>query len=355
MFVTYPIEATANNWIHECICTVFETICNSINDGNTIPNWPDILPSEHRDDLCSRRTLPKLLEKFSIEANKLANADRTDFLSVILQQNQIAGLLDSSAPIPVTNDELKPLIDAAKAVCDEGFSLLTKTGVRDDHYSIIWNSLTSKTCPFCGMEPFDSPKLHREDEDHYLARSIYPLAAANFCNLIPMGSKCNESYKGQVDILHFNGNRRKALNPYGADCADITLVNSVLGGADHIPEWQIDLIPDVEEAQTWENVFSIRIRLTESVLKPYYFNWLGEIPDWFEHSQVDEHIDDDSLLAQLESFAAYKRKHKDTGPGFLKHKVIEMLIHHFRQGNVHLIAMIRSSLPKQTVFHNLTN
>ncbi|MEY3881218.1 MAG: hypothetical protein RIQ94_2014 [Pseudomonadota bacterium] len=349
MFVTYPIEATADNWIHDCIFSVFKTICDALDNGETLPAWPKILPTQHQNSLSSKRTLPKLIKLFEAEAAKLTNVDRANFIRLFVQQNLIAGLLNGSVVIPVITNELKSIIEVAKAVCDEGFLLLTKTGVRDQHYSVIWDNLKSKTCPFCGIEPFDSPKLHREDEDHYLARSIYPLSAANFHNLVPMGSKCNERYKGQIDILHNNGNRRKAFNPYGIDCADIILLNSIIGGADRIPEWQIDLVPDTEETQTWEDVFSIRIRLTENALNPYYFDWLGEIPDWFSVSQINEQINNDNLLKKLEEFAAYKSKHKEPGIGFLKHKVIEMLVHHFRQGNEDLIAMIRSSLPKQSV------
>ena len=164
-----------------------------------------------------------------------------------------------------------------------------------------------------------------------------------------MGSKCNKQYKGQQDILFKNGNRRKAFNPYGTISADIILLNSEIGGADRIPKWKIDLVPSIEETQTWEDVFSIRIRITENVLNPYYFEWVGEIPSWFETHEINEEIDNASLLTKLEEFAAYKSKHKEIGAGFLKCKVIDMIVHHVRHGNVHLIAMIRSSLPKQTV------
>ncbi len=349
MFVTYPIEATADNWIHDCIFSVFKTICDALDNGKTIPAWPEILPTQHQNSLSSKRTLPTLIKQFEAEAAKLTNVDRANFIRLFFQQNLIAGLLNGSEVIPIIADELKSIIEVAKAVCDEGFSLLTNTEVRDQHYLVIYDSLKIKTCPFCGIEPFDSPKLRRENLDHYLARSIYPLSAANFHNLVPMCSKCNQRYKGQIDILHNNGNRRKAFNPYGIDCADINLLNSIIVGADRIPEWQIDLVPDIEETQTWEDVFSIRIRLTENALNPCYFDWLGEIPDWFSVSQINEHIDNENLLTNLEAFAAYKSKHKDPGIGFLKHKVIEMLVHHFRQGNEHLIAMIRSSLPKQPI------
>ncbi len=248
MLFTYPMQAIENNWIHDCIQSALEKTCEALDAKQVVPSWPGIIPEAHRGSLASRRTLPKLLKAFAKEARKLSSAERTEFLEGFRQQNQIAGLLNGSVAVPVFSEKLQPLLGATKAVCDEGFSLLSKMDVRGRHYQLIYAHLKSKTCPFCGMEPFDGPALASEDEDHYLARSTYPLAAANFANLAPMGSKCNQRYKGQVDILHLNGNRRKALNPYGNVSADISLINSIpLDGDRGKPGWQIDVMPDVEE------------------------------------------------------------------------------------------------------------
>lgn len=350
MFVTYPSQAAANNWIHDSICSAFNTICRSINSGGNVPDWPNVLPVKNRDALKAKRALPKKLATFTVEAKKLSDADRTKFLDLLEQQNQIAGLLDGSVSVPVVSKALKPLVAAAKAVCDEGFLLLAKTKVRNAQYKIIWDNFKNKTCPFCGCEPFDSPTLHREDADHYLARSIYPLAAANLYNLVPMGGKCNSLYKGKKDILYLKKVRRKALNPYGNDSADISLLNSIpFGSPNDIPKWKIDLVPNSEEVRTWENVFSIRKRLTDSVLSPYFFIWLSELTGRFEEARADDRIDDAELIHLLEKHAAYAKKYKEAGPGFLKDKVFEMLAYHCRIGNHRLIAMIRSSLPKAVV------
>ncbi|HEP9282148.1 TPA: hypothetical protein ACPWEG_001383 [Pseudomonas aeruginosa] len=347
MLFTYPAKAIENNWIHECIQYALEKICDALDKNQIVPGWPEIIPEANRGVLANRRTLPKLLDSFTNEAGKLSSADRAEFLEGFRQQNLIPGLLDGSVAIPVFNQNLQPLLGAAKAVCDEGFSLLSKLDVRGEHYQLIYAHLKSKTCPFCGMEPFDAPALANEDEDHYLARSTYPLAAANFANLAPMGGKCNQRYKGQVDILHFNGGRRRALNPYGNIAADISLINSTpLDGGFGMPSWEIDLMPDVEEVRTWESVFSIRRRLTESVLNPHFDSWISELPIWFSHAKIDVNVDNETLMSALDDFVAYKTNYREQGAGFFKGKVFEFLAHHFRQGNEHVIAMIRSCLPK---------
>jgi hypothetical protein len=347
MLFAYSGLAKEDNWVHDCIQSALERICEALDAHSAVPGWPEIIPEAHRGSLENRRTLPKLLKKFEEEASKLSSMDRADFLTGFWQQNQISGLLDGSVAIPVFNKKLESLLSAAKAVCDEGFLLLSKVGVRKQHYEIIYTHLVSKTCPFCGMEPFDAPVLASEDEDHYLPRSVYPLAAANFNNLAPMGGKCNQRYKGMVDILHKDGARRKALNPYGDVLVDISLINSTpLGGDGGRPGWKIDLVPDIEEAHTWEDVFSIRNRLTESVFNPYFDSWISELPDWFVVAKIDANADDDALIFELERFVSHKEKHREHGAGFFKSKIFEFLAHHFKQGNIHVIAMIRSCLPK---------
>lgn len=347
MFETYPRSAVADNWVHDFICAALARICDCLNDGHGIPTWEELANEAGGDRLRSRRTLPKLLEAFAHEAANSSHGVREGFLILLQKQNQIADLLDGSVDIPTAGDDLSALVAAAQDIFEEGFYLLSKTGLRDEHYKIIWRHLRYKTCPFCGLEPFEAPGLLREDEDHYLLRTVYPLAAANLLNLVPMGSRCNKLYKGRADILRSEERRRRALNPYGDTSLDVSLLDTDLFGEDDKPDWHIALVPDSEEAHTWEDVFSIRDRMKEGVLAPYFDTWLDELPDWFQVRGADHSIDDDKLIDILDGFTAYKAKHKEIGPGFLKHKVLELLTYQCRLGNRRLISMIRTSLPKQ--------
>lgn len=349
MFATYSSLAITDNWMHDFICDALAKICASLDEGREPPTWNELVPEKRAACLRPKRALPKLLDAFALEASRALPAARAEFLRLLTEQNEIARLLDGTIEIPDSGKNLKGMLGAATGVFAEGFALLAKTGLRDEHYRVIWNNLGNKTCPFCGLEPFESPELRREDEDHYLARSIYPLAAANLSNLVPMGGKCNKLYKGQVDILRTEGGRRKAINPYGDIHLDISLMDSNPFGEDDSPDWQITLVPDSEEARTWQDVFFIRDRLLKGVLAPYFDAWLDELSDWFGERGADNSIGDDELVDILRGFTAYKVKHKEIGPGFLKHKVMEMLTHHCSLGNTRLIAMIRASLPAQRV------
>ena len=48
MFFGYPIAATAENWLHQAICEMVMTIHGSIEAGEDVPGWPDIIPAPHQ-------------------------------------------------------------------------------------------------------------------------------------------------------------------------------------------------------------------------------------------------------------------------------------------------------------------
>jgi hypothetical protein len=348
VFVTYPkSSATANNWIHICICFGFSNICHAIDSGKPVPVWPEYLPVLFRDVLFTREKLPVLFQKFSDEAHKLSSKKRLEFLEIYDKYNQIDSLLDNTISIPTIPNDLNTLIATACAVCEEGFRLLSVFNVRHQQYKMICDHLETNICPFCGYEHFEAPGLAQEDEDHYLSREFYPLAAANLHNLVPMGDKCNKRYKLRTDMLHSSGIRRKALNPYGNLHGEIVLLQTnPIGNFDFTPTWIIDLSPNIEEIQTWDKVFSVKKRILENFLLRYYDSWIEELRDWFKEMKVNTDIHDENLFIQLDSFADYARKHDQLARSMrLKSKVIEMLVHHCRLGNRPLIAMIRDALP----------
>ena len=267
MLINYPIDsAQNNNFVHESIYEAITLIFSNLNRGVAVPDWPVILPTRHRAKLSSRRALRDLLIELKDIATLKTEAQRNTALVFLDNQNDIDGLLNGTTiPLAITADE-RPFIDCFKRIFIEGFKLLTKTKSRDTHYKAIYDSLTSKTCPFCGYEPFEAPGLKREDEDHYLLKDNYVTSAANLFNLVPMGGKCNKSYKLQQDIIFKNNTRRKALNPYSNIKAEICLRRTAaISLLDDKPDWDIAITPYIEETRTWNEVFSIEDRLKETV------------------------------------------------------------------------------------------
>lgn len=349
MFVNYPIDAVQNNnFVHESIYEAIMLIFNNLNNGVAVPPWPYVLPQRHRTKLSNRRKIRDLLVELENIATPLSIAQRSKALAFIDNQNDINGLLDGTTVLTVVDADIGLFIDCFERIFVEGFRLLTGTKSRDGHYNDIYNSLISKTCPFCGYEPFEAPGLKREDEDHYLLKDQYVTSAANLFNLVPMGGKCNKSYKLQQDLLFKNNVRRKALNPYGTVKAEISLINTTpITLLDNKPNWNITISPDIEETRTWNEVFSIEKRLKETVLSPNYEAVLREVGDFLQNLDLDRNSSDAQVLEGLVKFERYKKRNPEQGLGYLKDKVVGMLRFHFESDNALVVALIRDALPQR--------
>lgn len=344
MLCGYPITATAENWLHECVCQMVQAIHASYDAGLPVPVWPDIIPVARRAQLSSRRGLRDDLRVYSEAAARLSAPERQQVLTCLDQQNRIADLVSC-----VTNCEklssMSLVIRAPVAkLFGSAFGLLTAFGVRDRHYSAIYNATLHHVCPFCGCEYFDAPGAPREDLDHYLAESLYPFAAANLRNLAPMGMKCNERYKLAQDILEdASGGRRRAFDPYGSQRITILLNNSVpFGGADsQTPDWQVEFAPDSAECATWDDVFDIRGRIKRDVLNPSFLSWLGNFAAWFKKHKGTALLDDTSVIDGISEYVEDLKVMELTARESLRTPVFQMLHWHCSHGNDRLMTLLR--------------
>lgn len=261
MLFGYPIEATKDNWLHDCLV---ETLCSihvNLRNGETPPIWPDILPEPYRSRLLRRTGLKKRLNVYVEALKQLSLEEQERTLKALREQNEIACLLTGEADCEVITDLPTAIRTPVTKLFEFAFSLLTDLEIRDEHYSRIYHSVPYHTCPFCGCEYFDAPGAPREALDHYLPESKYPFAASNLRNLVPMGNKCNSRYKLAEDILRKgDGTRRKSFDPYDFPEIKLSLENSQPFAGEvkstcQLPLWQIDFEPDSEEIATWDEVF----------------------------------------------------------------------------------------------------
>jgi len=196
--------------------------------------WLDIIPAAYRDKLYRRTGLYDRLAQYAVAASKLSVPERQQVIACVVQQNRIADLVTCATDCESLSDLPKAIQAPVAELCGFAFELLTRLGVRDRHYRAIYTAAPYHVYPFCGCEYFDAPGAPREDLDHYLPKSLYPFAAANLRNLVPMGMKCNERYKLAQDILRDGaGVRRRSFDPYADRHLKVVLDNSVpFGGAD---------------------------------------------------------------------------------------------------------------------------
>lgn len=351
MLFAYPIAATAENWLHDSLVEMVRTVHAKLDAGEKVPDWPDIIPAEHRADLSSRGTLRDRLKIYETSAKALASDERQRVLTCLGQQNGIANLVSRTADCECLTDLPEAIREPVAELFDFAFALLTTVGVRDRHYQAIYNSAAYHVCPFCGCEYFDAPGAPREDLDHYLAKSRYPFAAANLRNLVPMGMRCNERYKRSQDILRdAAGNRRRAFDPYGKRAIRITLDGSVpFASADgHTPSWQIRFDPDLPECETWDDVFAVRERIERDVLNRRFGTWLGEFCDWCRSARIQQ-SDDSAVVDAVERWVAFLTGRGLDDRAFLKAAVFGVLLQWCRGGDKRVLDMMRNLVDESSI------
>ena len=341
----YPVYATADNWLHENIQAILYNIYLDVSSGKVPKRWPNCLPNPCRDTLRAKTGLKTRLFKY-IEAFKhLTQSDRDRVQEAVVCQNKIEALLSNTESCATTNELPSSIQAPLRELYAFCFTLLTELGIRDEQYRIIWESSTQHICPFCGIETFDSPTAPREDLDHFLAQSIYPCAAINLKNLVPMGKKCNQQYKGILDVLRSpDGNRRRVFNPYHHGTISISLKDSIpfAGARGQIPRWCVDLQPASEECETWDVIFSVRERYVRDILDPFFIEWLRAMASWWSREVPSIVLSDEEFLREMARYIGVVVSMKLTGRDFLRVPTFEMLYTKCLQGNARLIKLLRS-------------
>jgi hypothetical protein len=331
----YPAAAAADNWVHDCLCEIISSIHSSLDAGETPKPWPAVIPSAHRDRLATRTGLKGRLIAYQRAIQGVSRPKRDLVLQALIDENEIPLLLSGARSCATINDLPQPMRKCIATLFQFVFQMLTGLGVRDKHYSMIYEAATSHVCPFCGYEYFDAPAAPREALDHYLAESIYPFAAANLKNLVPMGNKCNSRYKLAQDILKWeDGSRRRSFYPYNHGNVGVCLDNSVpfCGTDGKIPAWHIEFDQDGEEVTTWDHVFHIRERYKRDVLDPHFSLWLREFGSWCKSAGI-RYTSDQDIVGAIERYTEYWQSIGFRDRAFLRAAVFRMLSRQCNHGN----------------------
>lgn len=342
MLFGYPVEATVENWFHECLVGMLQIIHANPHQR---PSWPEIIPETYREKLRGRPGLRDRLLEYQSAVTKLPTEELEQVSNALMEQNNIADLLSGQCNCEILDELPQTIHESIKALFAFGFKLLTDLGVRDSQYRTIFASTPYHVCPFCGCEFFDAPGAPREALDHYLAESKYPFAAINLSNLVPMGNKCNSRYKLAQDILYQNdGTRRRSYYPYAkTGQIKISLERSEpfagTSGLFPLPDWQIDFDPATEEVSTWNSVFHIEQRYKRDILDADFMSWLREFSAWCRSSNLRP-LSRQDMVDALERYINYQSDMSFRDRAFLKAAVFQMLYHHYQQGNERLITLL---------------
>jgi len=339
----YPIDATSNNWLHECICEAIKAVHSAIDDEGAYPGWPDVLPEEHREKLKTRRGVRDKLVGYDLAVRQLSKEQRDLILDALEGQNRVADLLAGDFDCVLLDGLPKAVRPLVSDLFGFAFELLSEFRIRDEQYQAIYSARDDHVCPFCGTEFFDAPGAAREDLDHYLARKHYAFAAANLRNLVPMGHKCNSRYKKASDLLRkADGERRIAFDPYVHNELSVSLDQSQPfgGSTENTPSWNIQFVPDSAAVSTWDEVFAVRERYRRDHLDPDYPRWLRLFAGWVRGMAVPTDTDA-SLLEALQRFEESWAQDGMRDRAFLKAGVFRMLRRHCEAGNERLKQQLR--------------
>ena len=338
-----PAAAEDNNWLNDALIGMLMLIHEHVRRGETPPDWPAIIPAEHRARLSPRTALKRELQDYVSALRGLTDAEELRAWEVIKLQNNIAALVAGTCECADVTALPAAVREPLAAIFETSFRYLSDFEIRDRHYASIYNSGV-RICPFCGCEPFDAPGAAREDYDHYLVRSIYPAAAANLRNLVPIGNKCNTRYKRSVDILRANGVRRRAFDPYSGATVVVSLRTSDLFDDSRIgpsvPRWRVEFSPDIEETTTWSTIFRIRERFVRDHLDPEYLGWVRLFQDWCRRSSIQAGAEPAEVLRAYTDFMAIENR--DQPRGFLRTAVFDMLLRHCEADNQRLKELVKS-------------
>lgn len=359
MLSCYPTEAYQQNWLHESIIELIVDVVQRIERTEHINNnqasWRmllNVFPAEIKTTLIPLRGIRDRFFAFKDELLNLSTGERRVVLQALTSQNLISQLLDGTAHVNVIDVQLPKIHEKAKSLFVFCYEKLTDLGIREQQYEIVFESLDDKICPFCGIERVMNPEETAQDQDHYLAKSIYPFAAVNMKNLVPMCRCCNRDYKKDIDIIRDSASaRRKAFDPYNCVPPDLCLNRSSV-----VPEisplkfdWNIEFLTFIEESETWDAVFSIRHRYKRDVLDKHFDRWLGGLKKYCEGLKrkglITTQLTNDQVKNYLTDYIENKTEFPNIGNGgFLEPLAYKYLLTEFENNNQRIVQFIREAV-----------
>ena len=282
---------------HPC-CKMQEVVeaffLNSINSNAfSLALFPDWIQATLSNSNCTLAA--KFLSVHALlHAQGVTSGVRIAIYKQLQATNRVENLCDGSADLPDDcvdwNSALGEAIIALMKSLYDSLDLAVfrrpgELGQPTHQFYVEFIEKNKYVCPFCGIHKFkNSLGASREDFDHYLHKSDYPLAAANMKNLFPTCGICNQDYKKTKDILADGA----AFYPYSTIPEIKIEVNCetypVKGKTKNKGRWSVKLElvqPDPVtglKIKAWKRVYSIKERL-ENEISQFCEDWIIRLFD----------------------------------------------------------------------------
>jgi len=281
------------NWLNPTIIGIIRVGFSSIDSGGLPIDWPNCVPPSQRERLKSHFGFRGKLTTLWQAYRALTADQKTVLKDAIEEQTNLPAVLGNDEPCTAISGLPSDMRHAVDDIFRYMFDLLASCKengkfIRDIHYSFIYNALSEKLCPYCGLNYFRAPGAPRHALDHFMPISLYPFVGADLRNLPPMCDECNTHFKRVSDVLFDSqGRRRRCSDPYAGPTYHIRLASSVLFAGNvksgyRLPRWQIDFVgAPPEQAETWDEVYKIRERYTRDILDENFLSWVQHFAAFF--------------------------------------------------------------------------
>lgn len=311
MLRSYKFVETNHSKLNEFVLAFFRRIENETGEFDDIffgLEFIDVVNS-HKGILKNR--FIKIYNKFK----KWTQAERTAFCNKLTESNNIEEICQGKLK-PLSCEEFPPsikidlkelFIDLYEKILKKSPHFCSRCGTLLEHFRIFKSQNRNILCPACGLKEVKTQyDTTRNQYDHYLPKSIYPLSSVNFKNLVPLCTECNSlGVKGEKDVLkETNG---KLFYPYDESHSGIDIKIDIKEDAQKIDniKWELNfstLSGQKDEIESWKYIFNIESRY-EGYIKGRIDTWYGAYWDSMNDSRFDKvepDIRKEMYFAQLE-------------------------------------------------------
>jgi hypothetical protein len=308
-YPTHPIERV-NQVVYDFLKN---SIPNCVYSRDLFPDWfRDVMANSKAKD--GNKSFEDKFTDLHTEFQKLTTPNRQKLFDEFESGLDIKSLCDEKTkPVILSENYAVDLHKAIKSVLKDHFygtalgsnkTIQAKldTTLRKHYTTFKKENNSGRVCPFCGLHEYALVEGEAKDDyDHWLYKSKYPLYAVNFSNLVPMCDKCNQgSVKGTADVLHNDdGTRRESFYPYESNQGVQLSVNnfSDVGSlSDEEKEkypygyYKLDVVQqdptEAEKVETWKTVFKIETRFNS-----YLSSHNKQVKDDFHEDYLPDHAE----------------------------------------------------------------
>jgi len=313
MLKSYTFVITDHQRLHNYVIAFFDRIEHEAGEFSLVFFEEAFRPVVERH----RTILKKAFKDIYDEIKEWEQVDRTQLCEEIRQSNNIEQICSGQVnPRSINEDEtgiyknirtlfisLYDDVLGGKIIREElGLSLRQHFDAfrqANDHITL---------CPMCGISELKTEHdTTRDQYDHYLPKSLYPLSSVNFCNLIPTCKECNSfDVKGDKDVIAIRNTR--LFYPYeqnhqGVETSfTIQQDNAVIANI----EWRVELEScdgKDQEVDAWKQIYNIEDRYVGFV-KGRIQKWYTAYWEYLKDDELNGMTEDQKKLAYFASLKA---------------------------------------------------